>query len=106
MAMYGKGHSHSHHSHEDIEVSQIAPSSTTEKSLPDEQTTPPVTDGTANEEEIMAKVQTDFMMTKADNNLTYLNENMKMVDVYVAGETKISDLKAAHVQWQVRESSK
>jgi len=65
MAMYGKGHSHSHHSHEDIEVSQIAPSSATQKSVPGDQTSSetkvddahveaPVTDVTAtNEEEII-----------------------------------------------------
>ena len=65
MAMYGKGHSHSHHSHEDIEVSQISPSSATQKSHPetspetkvdDAHVEPPVTDVTAtvtNEEEII-----------------------------------------------------
>jgi len=61
MAMYGKGHSHSHHSHEDIEVSQIAPSSATQKSVPetkvdDAHVEAPETDVTAidtNEEEII-----------------------------------------------------
>ena len=33
MAMYGKGHSHSHHAHEDIEVSQIAPKPSSPKSV-------------------------------------------------------------------------
>ena len=33
MAMFGKGHSHSHHAHEDIEVSQIAPTPSSPKSV-------------------------------------------------------------------------
>ena len=46
-----------------------------------------------NEEEatVMDKILWDFMMKKTLNNVTYFNENFKIADILVAGETKVSD---------------
>ena len=59
MAMYGKGHSHSHHSHEDMEISQIAPTPSLETKNEECHTVAPVSDvpvnatNETNEEEII-----------------------------------------------------
>ena len=42
---------------------------------------------TEEEEQVLAKVQRDFMMKKAANNVTFINENLKRADLWVGGET-------------------
>ena len=42
---------------------------------------------TEEEEQVLAKVQLDFMMKKAANNVTFINENLKRADLWVGGET-------------------
>ena len=39
----------------------------------------------------MDKILWDFMMTKTNNNITFINENYKVTDIWVAAESKVSD---------------
>ena len=47
---------------------------------------------TEEEERLMDKTQWDFMMKKVDNNVTFLDDNLKVVILWVGGESSKDDL--------------
>ena len=44
------------------------------------------------EEKLLDKTGWNYMMKKANNNITFLHENRKLTDFFVGGESKLSDL--------------
>ena len=44
------------------------------------------------EEKLMNKAMWNYMMKKADNNLTYINHNHKVADIHAGGETNLDNI--------------